>query len=279
MRICRRFHELQDHLPPNLKTGFVPTMGALHQGHLSLIRRAASECDFVIASIFINPLQFNNQGDLNAYPRQESQDIALLESVGCDLLFLPENSGEVFEQGKKTSDWDFEGLDSLMEGSSRPGHFKGVAEVVARFFEIIKPQQAYFGEKDFQQLQIIRKMTRVKGFPIKIIPCPILRESNGLAMSSRNQRLSDGGKKNAAILFQILKRVAEQPEGTSMKASRKMALEMLKEVPDIELDYLILAEEQQLQEREIIKKGEEKLRLFIAATIEGVRLIDNLPIE
>lgn len=254
-------------------------MGALHQGHLSLVQKAASECEFVVVSIFINPLQFNNPNDLSAYPRQEAQDVRLLESVGCDLLFLPENPDEVFEKDKKPENWNFNGLDRFMEGSSRPGHFKGVAEVVSRFFEIIKPQKAYFGEKDFQQLQIIRRMTALKQYPVQIVPCPILRESNGLAMSSRNQRLSEEGKQNAGILFRILEMVKKQAEGTSMTECRTLAKTMLSPYKDIELDYLILADEETLQEVETLQFGEKKLRIFIAATVELVRLIDNMSLD
>jgi pantoate--beta-alanine ligase len=173
--------------------------------------------------------------------------------------------------------WEFGGLDSVMEGASRPGHFKGVAEVVSRFFEIIKPHRAYFGEKDFQQLQVIKKMTQIKQYPVEIVPCPILRESSGLAMSSRNQRLTEQGKNKAALLYQILKMVCIEKEGSKMEEIRQRASKLLKE-QNIELDYLVLAEEEKLGPQESIQH-KNQLRVFIAATIEGIRLIDNMPLD
>lgn len=277
LRICRQFLELQTHLYGKANIGFVPTMGALHAGHLSLIEKAASENSFVVVSIFVNPLQFNNKEDLINYPRQEGVDIGMLESSGCDLLFLPESPAEVFNEKIPEQQWHFDGLDQVMEGASRPGHFKGVAEVVSRFFEIIKPGRAYFGEKDFQQLQIIKKMTRLKNYPVEIVPCPILREANGLAMSSRNQRLSEEGKQKAKLLFEILTKVVKQKEGTPMEDLRQNSADLLK-AQDIELDYLILAKEENLLPQETIYFGKQ-LRVFIAAVVEGVRLIDNMPLD
>jgi pantoate--beta-alanine ligase len=278
LRICRQFLELQNQLSKDLTIGFVPTMGALHDGHLSLIKKAASENEFVVVSIFVNPLQFNNNSDLVNYPRQEAIDIHLLENTGCNLLFLPDNAEEVFELNKKQQEWDFKGLDNTMEGASRPGHFKGVAEVVSRFFEIIKPQKAYFGEKDFQQLLIIRSMTQMKGFPVKIVPCPILREPSGLAMSSRNQRLTNQGKEDAAVLFEILKMIKHQKEGSLLEDAQHKALEMIKNFKDIQIDYLLLAKEENLEPYINIHFG-KNLRIFIAATVEGIRLIDNMPLD
>ncbi len=278
LRICRQFLELQNQLSKDLTIGFVPTMGALHDGHLSLIKKAASENEFVVVSIFVNPLQFNNNSDLVNYPRQEAVDIHLLEHTGCNLLFLPNNAEEVFELNKKQQEWDFKGLDNTMEGASRPGHFKGVAEVVSRFFEIIKPQKAYFGEKDFQQLLIIQSMTQMKGFPVKIVPCPILREPSGLAMSSRNQRLTTQGKEDAAVLFEILKMIKQQKEGSLLKDAEHKAHEMIKNYKDIQIDYLLLAKEENLEPYNNIHFG-KNLRIFIAATVEGIRLIDNMPLD
>jgi pantoate--beta-alanine ligase len=277
LRICRQFLELQNLLSGQSDIGFVPTMGALHAGHLSLIQKAATENSLVVVSIFVNPLQFNNQEDLINYPRQEGLDIALLEHSGCNLLFLPSHPNEVFNGSTSEQMWEFGGLDSVMEGASRPGHFKGVAEVVSRFFEIIKPHRAYFGEKDFQQLQVIKKMTQIKQYPVEIVPCPILRESSGLAMSSRNQRLTEQGKNKAALLYQILKMVCIEKEGSKMEEIRQRASKLLKE-QNIELDYLVLAEEEKLGPQESIQH-KNQLRVFIAATIEGIRLIDNMPLD
>ncbi|VAW19429.1 Pantoate--beta-alanine ligase, partial [hydrothermal vent metagenome] len=174
----------------------VPTMGALHQGHLSIVKRAKSENDFVVVSIFVNPTQFDNEDDLKNYPITLYQDLKLLDDLDCDLVFVP-TADEIYDTKIISEKFDFNGLDKVMEGTHRKGHFDGVGTVVKKLFEIIKPDKAYFGEKDFQQLQIIRKLTKMNNLPIQIIGCEIYREKNGLAMSSRNTRLTEKERKAA----------------------------------------------------------------------------------
>src|SRR5574344_1107921 len=183
------------------KIGFVPTMGALHQGHLSLIKRARNENDIVVCSIFVNPVQFNNQEDLKTYPRSLEQDAAFIKPY-VDYVFAPEVE-EMYPE-KPTETFDFETLETVMEGQYRPGHFKGVAVVVSRLFTMVQPNNAYFGEKDFQQLAIIQKMVKMLKMSVNIVPCEIIREQNGLAMSSRNRRLSAKGFEYASLIYKTL---------------------------------------------------------------------------
>ena len=178
--------------------GFVPTMGALHAGHIALVKRAVAENDICIVSIFVNPTQFNNITDLEKYPRNLERDAKLLENAGCELIFAPEsdmiyNSDEISNR----FEFDFGGLDTVMEGKFRPGHFNGVVQIVSKFFQLIQPNKAYFGEKDFQQLAIIHNMVNILNFDVEIVDCPIIRESSGLAMSSRNERLTAEQRKKA----------------------------------------------------------------------------------
>jgi pantoate--beta-alanine ligase len=187
-----------------LKIGFVPTMGALHEGHLELMRRAKQENDILVASIFVNPIQFNNKEDLKKYPRNLNRDAELLKSVGCDVLFAPDTK-EMYPEGQISKSYDFGDIEHVMEGSSRPGHFNGVGVVVSRLFEICIPHNAYFGEKDFQQLAIIKKLVDIENTRVNIVPCAIVREADGLAMSSRNVRLTDHEREIAPFIYQTLK--------------------------------------------------------------------------
>ena len=181
------------------KVGFVPTMGALHEGHLQLVKRAVAECDYCVVSIFVNPTQFNNASDLAKYPRTLEADLAMLQAVGCNLVFAPEKNAMYAENELQTTfEYNFEGLDEVMEGKFRPGHFNGVVQVVSKLFNLVKPTKAYFGEKDFQQLAIIHHMVKTLGFDVEVIDCPIVRETSGLAMSSRNERLTVEQRENAA---------------------------------------------------------------------------------
>jgi pantoate--beta-alanine ligase len=186
--------------------GFVPTMGALHNGHLSLITRAKKENDVCVVSIFVNPTQFNNQQDLATYPRNLDKDTALLESVGCDIVFAP-TAEEMYNDTElnSTFSFDFAGLDQVMEGKFRPGHFNGVVQVVSKLFNIVEPDNAYFGEKDFQQVAIIRHMVKVFQLPVTIVSCPIIREGSGLAMSSRNELLTADERNIAINISRVLK--------------------------------------------------------------------------
>ena len=184
--------------------GFVPTMGALHQGHLSLVEKSLLNNDLTIVSIFVNPTQFNNPEDLKKYPRNLESDIDKLQTVGEDIIVYAPTVDDIYEGNTVSKSFNFDGLENQMEGKFRPGHFEGVGTIVKRLFEIVKPTHAYFGEKDFQQLQIIKKLVEKENFPITIVGCPILREVNGLAMSSRNERLSPNERNAAAIIYHTL---------------------------------------------------------------------------
>ncbi|MBL4705398.1 MAG: pantoate--beta-alanine ligase [Flavobacteriales bacterium] len=256
-----------------LKVGFVPTMGALHQGHLSLIEEAKKKSDLVICSIFINPKQFNVASDLNNYPRTMDEDLKMLASVECDVAFTP-STGEVYQK-EVPFEFDFNGLDTPMEGANRPGHFKGVVQVVKRLFEIVEPDIACFGLKDFQQYSIIKQLVRYYGLPIEIIGCPIIREENGLAMSSRNVRLSDKEASDALALSKSLRMIKKNYLQLSLKESKIMAIETVKQYA--ELEYLEIAEPTSLKTANNWADANH-LRAFIAAKVGPVRLIDNLEI-
>jgi len=212
MNVFEKIASLQEHLAGlrknNKSVGLVPTMGALHSGHLSLIERAKSENEVVVCSVFVNPIQFNNPEDLEKYPRDLKKDLALLEEAGCNVVFTP--TPEEMYPEPDTTIFDLGGLDKVMEGKFRPGHFNGVAVVVTKLFSIVQPQHAYFGEKDFQQLAIIKYFTRNLQLPIQIIGCPIVRESDGLAKSSRNQRLTADERTIAPFIYQTLSRAKEK---------------------------------------------------------------------
>ena len=257
--------------------GFVPTMGALHEGHISLIKQAKAENSVCIASIFVNPLQFNNAEDFKKYPIQQDIDIALMEKAGCDVLFMP-NVEEFYPTQPKMS-IDIGLLDRILEGTHRPGHFSGVAIVVSKLFHVVSPDKAYFGQKDLQQVAVINQLVSELNFPIEIVACPIIRESNGLAMSSRNMRLSDAGKTIASNLFKALSLME-----TQIKAGEKSATKLvssgktyLSEFKEIEIEYLEVVNGNSLESVTEIK-GISKVAICIAAHIEGVRLIDNLVI-
>lgn len=258
----------------NKKVGLVPTMGALHEGHLALIEKASRESDIVICSIFVNPAQFNDPADFDKYPRNHSKDIDLLKSVDCDVLYLP--SIEEVYQNEETFLFDFGGLDSSMEGLHRPGHFDGVVRVVKRLFEITCPTQAYFGLKDYQQFLIVRKLAH-DFFPnLKIIGVETLREDSGLAKSSRNELLSPEGKKNAASIYQALDFCKTYHAVLPIAELKLKAVDILEGIESVE--YLEIADAQSLTPASVITP-ENPLRVFIAVKMEGIRLIDNLAIN
>ncbi len=206
MIFCQTKNELQNALKAqgtNPIIGFVPTMGALHEGHLSLVRQAKRESEIVVVSIFVNPIQFNNSDDLQKYPRDLDRDLDLLKEVGCDIVFAP-SEAEMYPENP-TESYAFGDLETVMEGAFRPGHFNGVAIVVKRLFDLIKPTAAYFGEKDFQQLAIIRALTEKENLSVEIVGCPIIREKDGLAMSSRNVRLSAEDRRIAPQIYKTLR--------------------------------------------------------------------------
>ncbi|SNR39780.1 pantothenate synthetase [Lutibacter agarilyticus] len=254
--------------------GFVPTMGALHQGHLSLIEQAKKENDLVVVSIFVNPTQFDNSEDLINYPKTIDTDLSLLKAVFCDVVFTP-SANEVYANNVQSAAFNFDGLEHQMEGKFRNGHFDGVGTIVKRLFEIVTPTKAYFGEKDFQQLQIIRKMVEKNQLSVEIIGCPIYREKDGLAMSSRNERLTKKHRAIAPFVYKTLKQA-------KIEFGTKNALEVInwvenkfKKQPLLELEYFEIANEDDLQT--IKNKNEkQKHRAFIAVFAGEIRLIDNI---
>ena len=264
---------------PGLSLGFVPTMGALHQGHLSLVKAALSMNEYVVVSIFINPTQFNNPNDLIHYPRTLDKDVSLLKTLSKDsiVVYAP-SSEDLYGPQIKLDCFDFDGLDLEMEGRSRPGHFDGVGTVVKRLFEIVRPDNAYFGEKDFQQLQIIKKMVAITKLPVNIITCPIEREANGLAMSSRNTRLSPAEVDASALIYKTLQSVQRQFNYESRQAISEWVVNQFSTHPLFELDYFQISEVEALAP--IKQKSLHKsFRAFIAVNIGDVRLIDNIDLN
>lgn len=258
-----------------LSVGLVPTMGALHQGHLSLLERSVSENDISICSIFVNPIQFNNTKDLEKYPRTFEDDCKQLRSEDCDIVFAP-SVDEMYPEETKVS-YDFGKLERLMEGEHRPGHFNGVAIVVNKLFEICIPHKAYFGEKDFQQLMIIRELVKMKQLNVEIIGCPIIREADGLAMSSRNIRLSQHERTIAPIIYNTLDWMKSEAGMISVPDILEQAKARLSNYPEIKLEYIQLADENTLVSINNWSEAGD-IRAFIALFLGEVRLIDNMKI-
>lgn len=268
--------------------GFVPTMGALHHGHLSLIEKAIEECDVVICSVFINPTQFNDLSDLEKYPRTLEKDSQMLKKAGCDILFAPDVN-EIYTQQelelkrKKVEDnsWmggkhvDFGSLDKVMEGAQRPGHFNGVAQVVSKLFRIVEPQKAYFGQKDFQQLAIIRSMVKQLGMPVEIIACPIIREANGLAMSSRNERLTKEERNRAGLISETLHKIKEYKNTKSIAELKTFVEAQISAEPLMKLEYFEIADVETLQSVSVFEQTKNSVAC-IALKLGDVRLIDNI---
>lgn len=253
--------------------GFVPTMGALHNGHVSLVKKCLSENDICVVSIFVNPTQFNNSEDLQKYPRTIEQDSKILDQAGVDLVFVP-SVEEIYPQ-KDTRQFDFGQLDKVMEGQFRPGHFNGVAQVVSRLFDIVNPDKAYFGEKDFQQLAIIQEMIRQCKLPVQIVPVPIMRESSGLAMSSRNQRLSEVQKIDASNIYKLLLKSKELKANYSVKELTDITINNINEVDSLEVEYFDIVDGNTLQP--ISKWDDTSFAVGCIAVFCGnVRLIDNI---
>lgn len=252
--------------------GLVPTMGALHEGHLTLVRRSVAENASTVVSVFVNPTQFNNLSDLEKYPRDLNRDAQLLTSVGCDLVFAPQVD-ELYtpEELNVPFQYDFEGLDQVMEGRFRPGHFNGVVQVVSKLFRLTAPHKAYFGQKDFQQLAIIRHMTRTMGFDIEIVECPIVREPSGLAMSSRNERLTVHQREIAASISKVLFECRTfVPEKSPSEVVARVET-LIGSIEGLRLEYFEIANSTTLQ---TAKSWEEPTVGCIAVFCGDVRLID-----
>lgn len=253
--------------------GFVPTMGALHQGHLDLVNRAKSDGHSVVCSIFVNPLQFNDPNDLANYPVRIEEDRRLLEKVGCDALFLPER--ENLFKGFEPERFDLGSLDEFWEGPIRPGHFQGVVNVVQRLFSFVRPDKAYFGEKDRQQLTIIQWVAKQRRWPESIIPCPTVRENDGLALSSRNLRLNQLERDAAPVLFQALTTIANSAFDTPVAVCLAMGRSIMEKEPLTSLEYLGIAHPETLEPLRAWPSSVGAIAL-IAARLGSVRLIDNL---
>ncbi|WP_409150215.1 pantoate--beta-alanine ligase [Sphingobacterium sp. BS-2] len=278
MKIFRTKQELQHELAgirqQNQVITLVPTMGALHEGHLSLINYAKPLTDITVCSIFVNPTQFNDPKDLEKYPRPIENDIALLESVGCDILFMP-TVEEMYPENDPEWHIDLGNLDQIWEGEHRPGHFQGVTQIVFKLFDLVKPNQACFGQKDFQQVMVIQRMIDIKKLDIKLLICPIIRSDEGLALSSRNARLSEEGKENALTLITALRFIKDNLEQKSVTELLDGAKEILASNPAVELEYLSICETSTLAPVDNIEADKDYVAL-IAAWVEKVRLIDNI---
>ena len=255
------------------KIGFAPTMGALHEGHLSLYKAAKKENDEVISSIFVNPTQFNNPDDFQKYPKTLEKDLELLEKAGVDAVYVP-NVEEMYPDGLNSKKYDFDGLENEMEGKYRPGHFDGVGTIVEELFRQVQPHNAYFGEKDYQQLAIIKKMVEKTKLPVKIHGVPTLREEDGLAMSSRNVRLTETQRKEATIIYETLTKVKEWFKVISVEEIKLRVLEIFRN-SNFELEYFVIADEKTLKETDFFYK-DKNYRAFIVAYADDVRLIDNM---
>lgn len=253
--------------------GLVPTMGALHEGHLSLVNRCRKENDVVVVSVFVNPTQFNNKEDLRTYPRTEEADRALLESAGCDIAFMPtveeiypEPDTRVFALGR---------VAEVMEGAMRPGHFNGVAQIVSKLFMFVEPDRAYFGEKDFQQIAVIRSMVKSEGFKLEIVPCPIVREADGLAKSSRNVRLTPEMRKVAPNIARILNESKEYAKSHTIGETEKYVVDAINSYDGMEIEYYQIVDGISLEH---LTSWDETGYAVGCVTVYcgDVRLIDNI---
>lgn len=284
MYICSRFimeifdtiEGLQRHLAALRKTGsvgFVPTMGALHEGHLSLVRASASENTTTVVSIYVNPTQFNDKSDLERYPRDLTLDTKLLSGTGCSIIFAPTDI-EMYPE-PDTRKFDFGDLEKVMEGKHRPGHFNGVGQIVSKLFDAVLPDKAYFGLKDFQQLAVIKKLTLDQNYPIDIVPCPIAREEDGLAMSSRNTLLEESKRKAAPIIYKTLQKAIELASKSGIEDIKRYVFEVFKNNRELELEYFDIVDDNTLQPIQAFSLN-SPATACIAVHAGKVRLIDNI---
>ena len=282
MLIFNRQAALSDHLKsvstPNTTIGFVPTMGALHKGHLSLLEESLQNNDLTVISIFVNPTQFNNAEDLEKYPRTLESDVEKIKTLHPGIVVFAPSVEDIYEGKTVSQHFDYDGLENQMEGKFRTGHFDGVGTIVKRLFEIVKPTNAYFGEKDFQQLQIVKKMAQKQQLPVNVIGCPIFREANGLAMSSRNERLTNKEREDAAVIYQTLKTAKTKFGTETAKAVANWVQETFKNIPGFELEYFEIADEDTLEPLEQ-KNTNKHYRAFIAVFVNKIRLIDTISLN
>jgi len=265
--------QLQPYRSRGARIAFVPTMGALHQGHIMLIHHAKTLADIVVCSIFVNPTQFNDPKDLEKYPRPIERDTAMLSEAQCDVLFHP----EVDELYGLDEHWhlDLGRLDQVLEGSHRPGHFQGVTQVVKKLFDAVQPNIACFGQKDFQQYKVIEYMVEKLQLPVTLALCPTVREPDGLAMSSRNVRLTEEGRKQALALYRTLQYLRSSPNRDNLDVLRETAAAMLENSPGVQLEYIAIYDAATFEETHEAEPGQQLIAL-VAAWVDGVRLIDNM---
>ena len=261
---------------PKEGVGFVPTMGALHAGHRSLVERARKECQTVVVSVFVNPTQFNDKTDLRNYPRTPEKDLALLTEAGADIVFMP--SVEEIYPEPDTRQFDFGQIDKVMEGATRPGHFNGVAQVVSRLFDIVKPAKAYFGEKDFQQIAVIKAMNSQLGIEVEIVECPIIRDSDGLALSSRNTLLDEAHREAAPQIYATIKQAAERSKTMTPTELKEWVVAEIERGGLMEVIYFQAVDALSLQEVAAWSES-ERIQGCIAVQAGAIRLIDNVKIK
>ena len=282
MLIFNKQTELRVHLSPFLTSktniGFVPTMGALHDGHLSLLRKALQENEFVVISIFVNPTQFNNQEDLEKYPRTLERDVEKIATISDKIIVFAPSVEDIYPGKTISQSFNYDGLEHQMEGKHRPGHFDGVGTIVKRLFEIVQPTNSYFGEKDFQQLQIIKKLVQKHKIPVNVIGCPIHREKNGLAMSSRNERLSESEKEESTLIFKTLTTAKKMFGTKSANEVTDFVKKTFENHPKFSLEYFQIADEATLKPC-LRKSKNKKYRAFIAVFINNIRLIDTISLN
>lgn len=275
MIVIEKIADLQAYIKEKAakSVGFVPTMGALHDGHISLITRCVAENDLCVASVFVNPTQFNDKADLERYPRTPEADCAMLQAAGCDVVFMP-TVQEMYPE-EDTRQFNFGSLETVMEGKYRPGHFNGVAQIVSKLFDAVQPHKAYFGEKDFQQVAIIRAMVKQLNYPIQIIACPIIREESGLARSSRNTLLTDEQRKKAALIAQVLTKSTTFVHSKSVSATIDWVEEQFKDDAEFRMDYYEIVDGNSLQP---VQNWEDSEFIVgcIAVYCGKIRLIDNI---
>ncbi|BFM42794.1 pantoate--beta-alanine ligase [Flavobacterium sp. CFS9] len=262
----------------NSTIGFVPTMGALHQGHLALMQRSLKENDDTVVSIFVNPTQFNNPEDLEKYPRTLEEDVKKMRGLSDKMILYAPSVEDIYEGHTVSEAFDFDGLENQMEGKFRPGHFNGVGTIVKRLFEIVTPTNAYFGEKDFQQLQIVKKMVEKNHLPVNVVGCPIFREDNQLAMSSRNERLTAEERKEAAIIFKVLTEAKEIFQKGTSEETIQFVENSFKDNERFNLEYFVIADESTLLPIEY-KDKDKNYRAFIAVFVNSIRLIDTISLN
>ncbi len=277
LKTISEYNQLVKTISPNA-IGLVPTMGALHKGHLSLISNAQQDCDCVVVSIFVNPTQFNSASDLHKYPRTIDEDLEMIKKLGENILVYVPTVEEIYPDGIQSTHFDFGELSKFMEGEFRHGHFNGVGTVLKRLFQLLKPQSAYFGEKDYQQLAVVKRLVKLTGQPVEIIGCETYREDNGLAKSSRNTLLTEEEKIKAGIIYDQLQVVKTYLGVTSISEIKKMVKQAFDSSKSFTLEYIEIAAEEDLVPTEKIE-SDKHYRAFIAAYCNDVRLIDNMALN